>query len=79
MTDGYSGAESVLSLSQGRSGNLKHSFSYSLCVLPRLSGNGGVLCVLKTHSSSVRAHDRCVFGCEDCVAFIVERSRIGET
>ena len=46
MTDGFSGAESALSLSQSKAERVKHSYSYGFRVLTRLSGKGDVLCVL---------------------------------
>ncbi len=53
MTDGYSGAESALSLLQSKAEHVRHSYSYGFRDLTRLSSKGDVLCVLKTHSSWV--------------------------
>ena len=50
MTDGFSGAESALSLSQSKAEHVRHSYSYDFRALTRLFGKGDVLCVLKTHS-----------------------------
>jgi hypothetical protein len=49
MTDGFSDVESALRKAEC----VRHSYSYVFRVLMRLSGEGDVLCVLKTHSSWV--------------------------
>ena len=53
VTDGFSGAEIALSLSQSKAEYVRHIYSYGFRVLTRLSGKGDVLCVLKTHTSWV--------------------------
>jgi hypothetical protein len=53
MTDGFSGTESVSSLSQNKVEHVSHSDSYGFRVLTQLCGKGDVLFVLKTHSSWV--------------------------
>jgi hypothetical protein len=50
MTDGFSGAESALSLSQSKAKHLRHSYSYGFRVLTPLSGIGDELCVLNVKS-----------------------------
>jgi hypothetical protein len=46
MTDGFSGVESALNLSQSKAEHVSHSYSYSLRVVTPLCGKGGVLCIL---------------------------------
>ena len=53
MTDEFSGVESALSLSQSKAEHVSHSNSYGFRVPTQLCGRGGVLGILKTHSSWV--------------------------
>jgi hypothetical protein len=48
MTNGSSGLESTLKLSQSKAEYVSHSHSYGFRIPTRVYGNGDVICILKT-------------------------------
>ena len=56
MTDGFSGVESALRLSQSKAECVRHSLFYGYRIPTRLCDNGDVLYILKTYSSWVLFH-----------------------
>jgi hypothetical protein len=58
MTEGFSGVESALSLSQSKVEFVRHSFAYNFGIPTPLCGQIDVLFILKTYSSWVRLAEK---------------------